>query len=211
MALSVLNELVRRHDEVMIDERISRHFASHYSSMVQMEVTGPWGMAETVRMIMNRESPVSQQINWTGPRFADATDIDLANVLTRLFEIESESGVCHMRNSYRGLSNKQMAHGEPAGFTSLEWQTEIVSMDLTANIRGPRVARSLFSKSGERAIDDVYARPMTDTGENVHVWSFLALDSEVDDEVNQTLPLVGVLFCSWSLCWGFFLGIGEMS
>ena len=61
--------------------------------MVQMEVTGPWGMAETVRMIMNRESPVSQQINWTGPRFEDATDIDLANVLTRLFQIKSESGL----------------------------------------------------------------------------------------------------------------------
>ena len=40
----------------------------------------------------------------------------------------------------------------------------------------------------------VYSRPITDTDENVHVWSFLALDSEVDDEVNQTLPLVGVSF-----------------
>ena len=54
LALSVLRELSRRHDEVMTDERISRHFVSHYSSMVQMEVIGPWGMAETVRMIMNR-------------------------------------------------------------------------------------------------------------------------------------------------------------
>ena len=62
----------------------------------------------------------------------------------------------------------------------------------------------LFFEIWERAIDDVYARPMTDTGENVHVWSFLALDSEVDDEVNQTLPLVGVSFALMVVVLGVF-------
>ena len=51
---------------------------------------------------------------------------------------------------------------------------------------------------------------MTDTGENVHVWSFLALDSEVDDEVNQTLPLVGVSFVLMVVVLGvFFQGLAR--
>ena len=204
LALSVLNELVRRHDEVMIDERISRHFASHYSSMVQMEVTGPWGMAETVRMIMNRESPVSQQINWTGPRFEDATDIDLANVLTRLFEIESESGRLPYAKFVSGLEQQTDGSWRASGFY-------ILGMANTNSLYGPDGEYSRapsgekpFFEIWERAIDNVYARPMTDTGENVHVWSFLALDSEVDDEVNQTLPLVGVSFLLMVVVLGLF-------
>ena len=66
-----------------------------------------------------------------------------------------------------------------------------------------------FFEIWEQAIDEVYARPITDTGENVHVWSFLALDSEVDDEVNQTLPLVGVSFALMVVVLGVFLGTGE--
>ena len=92
LALSVLQELVRRHDLLMADEAISRHFISHQDWSVQAEIRGPWGMAETVRMIMNGESPVSQQIGWRGPSFSSATDVDLTEVLTRLFSIESENG-----------------------------------------------------------------------------------------------------------------------
>ena len=172
LALSVLNELVRRHDEVMMDERISRHFGSHYSSMVQMEVTGPWGMAETVRMIMNRESPVSQQINWTGPRFEDATDIDLANVLTRLFEIQSQSGDRPYAKFVSGLEQQ----------TDGSWSADafyIFGMANANSLYGPDGEYSRapsgekpFFEIWERAGDDGYARPMTDTGENVNVWSY---------------------------------------
>jgi len=204
LALSVLRELSRRHDEVMANDRISRHFASHYSSMVQMEVTGPWGMAETVRMIMNQESPVSQQINWTGPRFEDATDADLANVLTRLFEIESESGRRPYAKFVSGLEQQTDGSWRAGAFY-------ILGMANTNSLYGPNGEYSRapsgekpFFEIWERAIDDVYARPMTDTGENVHVWSFLALDSEVDDEVNQTLPLVGVSFALMVVVLGVF-------
>ena len=204
LALPVLRELVRRHDAVMTDERVSRHFVAHHYWMVQSEVRGPWGMAETVRMIMNRQSPVSQQISWTGPGFDDATDADLTEVLTRLFEIKSADGRKPYARFVSGL--EQQADGS--------WRARafyILGMASTASLYGPDGEYSRapggekpFFEIWERAIDAIYARPMTDTGENVHVWSFLALDSEVDDEVNQTLPLVGVSFVLMVVVLGIF-------
>jgi len=199
LALPVLRELVRRHDAVMTDELVARHYW-----MVQSEVRGPWGMAETVRMIMNRQSPVSQQISWTGPGFDDATDADLTEVLTRLFEIKSADGRKPYARFVSGL--EQQADGS--------WRARafyILGMASTASLYGPGGEYSRapggekpFFEIWERAIDAIYARPMTDTGENVHVWSFLALDSEVDDEVNQTLPLVGVSFVLMVVVLGIF-------
>jgi predicted RND superfamily exporter protein len=204
LALPVLRELVRRHDAVMSDEKIRRHFVSYHHWMVQAEVRGPWGMAETVRSIMNGDSPVSAQIHWFGPNFEAATDDDLNEVLTRLFEIETEDGHKPYRTFLSGL--KRQANGS--------WQASafyILGIGDSDSLYGPNGEYSKapggekpFFEIWERSIDEIYAEPMTDTGQMVHVWSFLGLDSEVTDEVNQTLPLVGISFVLMVVVLGLF-------
>jgi len=204
LTLPVLRELVRRHDLVMDDEGTAKHFVSRHYWMVQTEVRGPWGMAETVRSVMNGHSPVTMQIGWTGSNFEDATDEDLTEILTRLFEIETSDGQKPYQAFVSGLERK------PDGIWSAS-AFYILGVADTETLYGPEgeYARAVggekpFFEVWERAIDAIYARSMTEAGENVHVWSFLGLDSEVNDEVNQTLPLVGVSFLLMVFVIGLF-------
>jgi len=194
LALSVLQELTDRHDEVMSNPEINEHFIEVYQWQVQAHVRGPWGFGETVRMVMNQESIVSQQIGWNGSSFENATSADLDDVLTRLFNFELEDGSKPYRLIVSGLEQK----------SDESWYA------CASMIFGVANSSSLFGEDGEYSkvpgadkpffeewellIDDVYAQPMDATGEDVHVWSFLAIDSEVNDEVNQTMPLIGVSF-----------------
>ncbi len=204
LSLPVLRDIVSRPEIVMHDKGLSRHFVARNYWMVQSEVSGPWGMAETVRMIMNKESPVAEQIGWDGTDFEHATSKDLNDLLTRLFQLTSidcsrpytkfisglereENGVWRASAFYiLGVANVETLYG-PAGEYS----------------KAPGGNKPFFEQ-WEQSIDAIYARPMIDTGENVHVWSFLALDSEVEEEVNQTLPLVGVSFVLVILALGIF-------
>ena len=204
LALSVLRELVERHDAVMADPEIAEHFDPRYHWMVQTEVSGPWAMAETVRMVMDQQSPVSAQIGWNGSDFASANEADLTDLLTRLFDFETPDG----SRPYMGAVSKlqQLPDGS--------WDARAFFIFGTGN------ATSLFGPEGEYSkvpgdvkpffeqwevmIDEVYMQPMDDTGEDVHVWSYLAIDTEVDDEVNMTLPLVGVIFVLMVIVLGVF-------
>ena len=204
LALPVLRELVRRYDLIMADSNISKHFISRYYWMVQREVVGPWSMAETVRSIMNQTSPVSSQIGWTGARFDEATDEDLTDLLTRLFEIEVDNGTKPYQTFISGLKRNSDGSWRANAFY-------ILGVADTESLYGPNGDFSKapgdekpFFEIWERAIDAIYALPMTGTGESVHVWSFLGLDSEVNDEVNQTLPLVGVSFLLMIIVIGLF-------
>lgn len=194
LALSVLQELTTRGDEVMSNPEITAHFKPTYQWQVQQEISGIWGFAETVRAVMNQETPVSQQIGWNGSNFESATEADLNEVLTRLFSIQLEDGSYPYRSIVSGL--QQQNDGSWYGRASF--------------IRGIANSSSLFGEEGEYSkapggekpffeewevlIDDIYAPSMAETGEDVHVWSFLAIDTEVNDEVNQTMPLIGVSF-----------------
>ncbi len=194
LALSVLQELTIRHDEVMSNPEINEHFIDVYQWQVQAQVSGPWGLAETVRMVMNQESDVSQQIGWNGSSFDNATSADLDDVLTRLFNYQLPDGSQPYRLVVSGLEQKSDG----------SW-TARASM-----IFGVANSSSLFGENGEYSkvpggdkpffeewellIDEVYAQSMDETGEDVHIWSFMAIDSEVENEVNQTMPLIGISF-----------------
>ena len=205
LALSVLRELVARHDEVMDDPDLAVHFNTEYHWMVQTKVAGPWGMAETVRMVMNQQSPVSAQIGWNGSAFSSATEGDLTEVLNRLFSIQMPDDSQPYADFVSGLS--QAEDGTWSGRAFIMFGRANLS-----SLYGPEGEYSNtpgddkpFFEKWEIEIDDIYARSMADTGEDVHVWSYLALDSEVQREVDQTLPLVGVIFAMMLVVlWLFF-------
>jgi hypothetical protein len=163
-----------------------------------------WGMAETVRSVMNGNSPVTMQIAWTGANFDDATEEDLTEILTRLFQIETSDGQKPYQTFVSGLERESDGICRASAFY-------ILGVADTETLYGPEGVFSRapggdkpFFEVWERSIDAIYAHSMSDTGENVHVWSFLGLDSEVNEEVNQTLPLVGVSFLLMVLVIGLF-------
>ena len=96
--MSVFRDVTSRHDQILADESISSYFDHDFNSMVlHNTTTGPWGIAETVRNIMDKESPLhlpeqNGGINYTGPDFLDATNQDLTYVLNHLMNLRRDDG-----------------------------------------------------------------------------------------------------------------------
>ena len=201
LALPVLRELVERHDIVMGDSEISKHFASIYRWQVQDHISGPWGFSETVRAVMNQETPVSQQIGWNGSDFNSSTQEDLDDVLSRLFAYQLPDGSKPYLQAVSYL--EQQEDGSWYGRAFFIFGMANSSSLFGEYSRTPGMEKPFFEE-WELLIDEVYAKPMSDTGEEVHVWSFLAIDTEINDEVNQTMPLIGVSFVLMAIILGLF-------
>lgn len=204
LALPVLRELVSRHDEVMANSEITKHFVSRYQWMVQTEVSGTWGIAETVRMVMNGDSPVSQQIGWNGSDFDSAEQADLDDLLSRLFSIQMPDGSKPYADFVSGLEQDEdgVWHGSAYFFLGFADSATLYGPDGEYSKVSGDVKP--FFEEWELVIDGIYAEPMDDTGEAVHAWTYLAIDSEINEEVNQTMPLIGVSFLLMMLIIGLF-------
>lgn len=201
---SVMREIVLRYDEMMSNEEITEHLATTFSWETQTEVTGPWAFANTVRAVMNNQTPVTQQIGWTGSTFENATDAEINDVLGRLFSIEMVDGSHPYAALVSGLERDD--EGKWTGRASF-----ISGYANASSLLGPNGEYSAtpgdtkpFFEEWELMIDEIYSRPMTDTGEEVHVWSYLAIDSEINEEVAQTMPLIGVSFTLMVIILGLF-------
>jgi len=201
LALPVLRELAERHDTVMGDYETSKHFAPIYQWQVQGHISGPWGFAETVRAVMNQETPVSQQIGWNGSDFNSSTQEDLDDVLSRLFSYQLPDGSKPYLHSVSYL--EQQENGSWYGRAFFIFGIANSSSLFGEYSRTPGMEKPFFEE-WELLIDEVYAKPMGDTGEEVHVWSFLAIDTEINDEVNKTMPLIGVSFVLMAIILGLF-------
>jgi predicted RND superfamily exporter protein len=204
LALPVLRELVSRHDEVMAEPEISEHFVSRYHWMVQTEVSGTWGIAETVRMVMDGESTVSEQIGWNGSDFDSASQVDLDDLLSRLFSIQMPDGSKPYADFVSGLEQDEdgVWHGSAYFIFGLADSSTLYGPDGEYSKVSGDVKP--FFEEWELIIDEIYAEPMDETGEPVHVWTYLAIDSEINEEVNQTMPLIGVSFLLMVLIIGLF-------
>ncbi|HIB23770.1 MAG TPA: hypothetical protein EYO22_03565 [Candidatus Poseidoniales archaeon] len=204
LAFPVLRELAERHDTVMGDYETSKHFAPIYQWQVQGHTRGPWGFAETVRAVMNQETPVSQQIGWNGSDFNSSTQEELDDVLSRLFSYQLPDGSKPYFQSVSYL--EQQEDGSWDGRAFFIWgiaNTSSLFGKQGEYSRTPGMEKP-FIEEWELLIDEVYVKPMSDTGEEVHVWSFLGLDTQVDDQVNKTIPLIGVSFVLMAIILGLF-------
>lgn len=204
LALPVLRELVERHDTVMGNSEISKHFASIYQWQVQGHTSGPWGFAETVRAVMNQETPVSQEIGWNGSDFNSSTQEELDDVLSRLFSHQLLDGSKPYLQSVSYLEQQEDGswHGRAFFIFGMANSSSLFGKQGEYS-RTPGMEKPFFEE-WEILIDEVYAKPMGDTGEEVNVWSFLAIDTEINDEVNQTMPLIGVSFVLMAIILGLF-------
>lgn len=204
IALPVLREIVTRYDSMMATDEISEHFESDFNWMVQKETAGTFGFAEAVRAVMNNETPVTTQIGWTGPNFSEAEQSDLNEVLTLLFDYRFEDGSQPYRDVVTYLEQNEEGVWSGRGFL-------IFGLANATSLFGPD---GEYSKSAddvkpyfeewELMIDEVYREDLTFTGEDVHVWSYLGIDSEINDEVAQTMPLIGVSFLLMTIIVGLY-------
>ena len=216
--MSVFRDVTSRHDQVLADEAISFYFDHDFNSMVlHNTTTGPWGIAETVRDIMDKKSPLHLPeqyggINYTGPDFLNATNQDLSYVLNHLMNLRTNDG------SYwtRGLISSDLCilssngictapydvNGEPIQMTAQYgevWKAKgfwVVAQanstrlfsDYSITADGDKPYYELY----EKLVDDYYYNLESD--QPVSYYGYGAISIEMKREINSTLPLVGVSF-----------------
>ena len=96
----VFRETTDRNDQLRADNDTSQYFDVKFNWQVnQNELSTMWGLPDTVRSIMNNETPVTSVIGYTGSRYEEATQDEFTYVLNALFNFRSEDGSF----PYRGM------------------------------------------------------------------------------------------------------------
>ena len=88
LKMDVFRETTGRNDLLRADNETSQYFDTKFNWQIQRnELSTLWGIADTVRTIMNNETPVTNQIMYTGPSYDQATQSDLTFVLNAIFNL----------------------------------------------------------------------------------------------------------------------------
>ena len=97
--LEVFRETTKRNDNLLADKSVSQYFDIKFNWQVQQnENSSIWGIPDTVRSIMNMQTPVSFIINYTGSEYDNASEDELTYVLNSLFNLRAEDGSFIYRN-----------------------------------------------------------------------------------------------------------------
>ena len=196
--LEVLRELTARSDAVVTDPLIAPYLDERENPLISGRTTGPWSIAETVEAIMDGTAPITQVppqeggIPWDGPTWESATDADLQAMFDLLFAIEVPSpngegtihphrfGIAHLENRTDGW------HGGGIFLPTIANRSR-----LAQDYAWEPGAELLYIEDWELAVDAHYIPDFDHTGEPVQTWVFAGLNTEIDNEVNATRPLVG--------------------
>ena len=97
--LEVFRETTKRNDNLLADKSVSQYFDIKFNWQVQQnENSSIWGIPDTVRSVMNMQTPVSLIINYTGSAYDNASEDELTYVLNSLFNLRAEDGSFIYRN-----------------------------------------------------------------------------------------------------------------
>ena len=73
LKMDVFRETVKRNDNLRADNVTSQYFDTKFNWQTsQEELSSIWGIADTVRSIMNNETPLTSAISYAGPNFENA-------------------------------------------------------------------------------------------------------------------------------------------
>ena len=226
--MGVFRDVTSRHDQVLSDEEASQYFDHDFNSMVlRNTTTGPWGIAETVRDIMDKKSPLYLPeeyggINYTGPDFLNATDLDLSYVLNHLMNARTTDGTYWARgltspdlcilSSDSNCTKPQNSNNEQIQMTAQNGEiwtargfwvvaqansTRLFS-DYSLTADGDKPYYELY----EKLVDDYYYDLESDQA--VSYYGYGAISLEMEREVNSTMPLVGVSFIAMVILLGIY-------
>jgi len=208
----VFREATERNDNLLADESVSQYFDIKFNWQVQQnENSSIWGIPDTVRSIMNKDTPVSFLINYTGPSYDNASDDELTYVLNSLFNFQTEDGsfvyrnivspdLCVVQDTECKIPRDKDNYPVELNATNGEyWKAK--GFTLVGEANSERLFADYPRQKGdyehfeywEQKVDSFYLEPLK-SDENVSFYSYLAFGLELENQINSTLPLVGVSF-----------------
>ena len=212
LKMDVFRETVKRNDNLRADNVTSQYFDIKFNWQTsQNEFSSIWGIADTVRSIMNNETPLTSVIGYTGPDFESAGQEDLTLILNSLFNFQADDGSFPYRNIVSpdlcvlgddGCVKPRDEFGNATVFiaqSGSEWKSKGFSMVGEAN--SSRLYADYPRQRGdyehfeywEQKVDAFYLENL-DSGEEVNFYSYLAFGLELEDQINSTFPLIGLSF-----------------
>ena len=212
LKMDVFRETVERNDNLRADNVTSQYFDIKFNWQTsQNELSSIWGIADTVRSIMNNETPLTSAIGYTGPNFESADQEHLTIVLNSLFNFQADDGSFPYRNIVSpdlcvlgddGCIKPKDEFGNATAFiaqSGTEWKSKGFSMVGEAN--SSRLYADYPRQRGdyehfeywEQKVDAFYLEDL-DSDEEVNFYSYLAFGLELEDQINSTAPLIGLSF-----------------
>ena len=212
LKMDVFRETVKRNDNLRADNVTSQYFDIKFNWQTsQNELSSIWGIADTVRSIMNNGTPLTSAIGYTGPNFESADQEHLTIVLNSLFNFQADDGSFPYRNIVSpdlcvlGDDGCVKPKDEFGNATALiaqsgnEWKSKGFSMVGEAN--SSRLYADYPRQRGdyehfeywEQKVDAFYLEDL-DSDEEVNFYSYLAFGLELEDQINSTAPLIGLSF-----------------
>ena len=212
LKMDVFRETVERNDNLRADNVTSQYFDIKFNWQTsQNELSSIWGIADTVRSIMNNETPLTSAIGYTGPNFESADQEHLTIVLNSLFNFQADDGSFPYRNIVSpdlcvlgddGCVKPKDEFGNATAFiaqSGTEWKSKGFSMVGEAN--SSRLYADYPRQRGdyehfeywEQNVDAFYLEDL-DSDEEVNFYSYLAFGLELEDQINSTAPLIGLSF-----------------
>ena len=212
LKMDVFRETVKRNDNLRADNVTSQYFDTKFNWQTsQEELSSIWGIADTVRSIMNNETPLTSAISYAGPNFENADQEHLTLVLNSLFNFQADDGSFPYRNIVSpdlcvlgddGCVKPKDEFGNATVFiaqSGTEWKSKGFSMVGEAN--SSRLYADYPRQRGdyehfeywEQKVDAFYLEEL-DSDEEVNFYSYLAFGLELEDQINSTAPLIGLSF-----------------
>ena len=229
LKMDVFRETTKRNDLLRADNATSQYFDIKFNWQTsQDELSSLWGIADTVRSVMNNETPVTMAIGYTGPNFENAEQEHLTMVLNGLFNLKADDESFPYRNIVSpdlcvigedGCVKPKDESGNATLFLAQagsEWKSKGFSMVGDAN--STRLYSDYPRQRGdyehfeywEKKVDSYYLDDL-ESDEEVNFYSYLAFGLELDDQINSTAPLLGLsFFLMVALLSFYFRNIGDV-
>jgi len=227
--LQVFREATDRNDNLRADTETSQYFDVKFNWQIQKaELSTLWGLPDTVRSIMNNNTPMTVSIGYNGSNYEEVSQEELTHLLNLLFNIRTDDGSFPYRNIVspdlcvvsenecmepRDKDNYPIEYYATPG---THWKAK--GLTLVGEANTTRLYEDYPRQRGdyehfeywEQKVDSYYLDPL-ESDEDVDFYSYLAFGLELDDQINSTAPLIGISFILMVLLLSFyFRNIGDV-
>ena len=227
--LEVFRETTSRNDQLIADNETSQYFDNKFNWQTQQnQLSALWGLPDTTRSIMNKDTPVTFSINYTGSLYEEASQEDLTYVLNSLFNFRADDGSF----PYRQLVSSDLCVVDGEECTKprddFEYPIEYYAtpgtywkakgFTLVGEANSTRLFEDYPRQRGdyehfeywEQKVDSYYLDPLA-SNQDVDFYSYLAFGLEIDSQISSTAFLIGISFILMVLLlFLYFRNIGDV-